>query len=311
MSNRPFLQKKPLESFQKDIQDTFRLLSYPNSKVEIMGTSRASFKYASDIDMFDVIYVHDDLKTFSKDISQFFKKMIRSINKDKDLYFVDFIATTDEDNQPKHWTRNEILKGDLSKIMTHKNVIKIDIAQYIDNRFVALSNWYEIRYPNGVGINAEKETRDTPQSLKQDMKKFYYEKQNYLKVLKRLFIIAQKDKNKKLLDKLIRIFESDLGKLYKLKSELDTMISVLENYNNKTTIERVKQSLQSIKQDSSATGFQFPPTYYNKFDKLQTYKSPRSLIPRLDALKKYLLEKVNKLTMKQIKSQRIGLSKYI
>lgn len=311
MSKPIILKKKPIESFHKDIQGTFKLLSYPNSKIDIMGTSSLRLKYASDIDIFDVIYVDEDLDKFKTSVSNFFKDMITKINADKDLYFIDFIATTDDDNNPKHWTNKQMATGHFDDIFTHKNVIKIDIAQFIDNRFLALSNWYEFRFSNGVGINQEKETRDSPQTLKEDMKRFYYEKGNYLKVLKRLFIIAQNDKNKKLTKKLVDIFESDIGKVYKIKSEIDTMISILDNYHDKTTIERVKNSLQSLKQDSSNTGFQFPQTYYNKYDKLLTYKSARSLIPKMEKIKEYLLDLVNKEVMKQIKSKRIGLSKYI
>ena len=237
--------------------------------------------------------------------------MIRSINKDGDLYFLDFIATTNDDGSPKHWTRQQILKSNFNDLLTHKNVIKIDVAQYTNGSFLPMSNWYEIRYENGRGINQDAETKDDPKSLREDIKKFYYEKRNYLKVLKRVFIIAQKDKNKKLINKLVSIFESDIGKLYKLKSEIGTMISVLENYSDAKTIERVKSSLQNIKQDSANTGFIFPQTYYNKYDKLLNYKTPRSLIPKLESIESYLLDKVNKLVMQEIKSKRIGLSKYI
>jgi hypothetical protein len=85
------------------------------------------------------------------------------------------------------------------------------------------------------------------------------------------------------------------------------MISVLENYSDAKTIERVKSSLQNIKQDSANTGFIFPQTYYNKYDKLLNYKTPRSLIPKLESIESYLLDKVNKLVMQEIKSKRIGI----
>jgi hypothetical protein len=319
MSTNIVTKKKPIQSFPKQEQDTFKLLSFPNSKLDIMGTSSMHFKYASDIDLFDVVYVHEDLKKFISTVSKFFKDMVKAIQANNDLYFLDFICMTD-DGDPLHWTAKDIKRGhtisndwkhSMVDIFHEQNVIKIDIAQYIDGRFTAISNWYEFRFPNGIGINQEKETRDTPKSLREDIKRFYYEKRNYMKVLKRVFIIAQKDKNKKLINKLVSIFESDIGKLYKLKSEIGTMISVLENYSDAKTIERVKSSLQNIKQDSANTGFIFPQTYYNKYDKLLNYKTPRSLIPKLESIESYLLDKVNKLVMQEIKSKRIGLSKYI
>lgn len=311
MSNKVILKKKPIESFAEQTRDVFKLLSFPDSKIDIMGTSSLRFRYASDIDLFDVIYVHEDLNKFKDTVTKFFHNMIRSINKDKDLYFIDFIATMDEDDKPVHWTRQQILSNDWSKIFDDNTVIKIDVAQYVGGRFTSISNWYQFHYPNGVGITVEKTTRDSPKSLKEDMKKYYYEKKNYMKVLKRLFIIATNTKNKKLVDKLVTIFESDLGKLYKIKSEIDTMISILDNYHDKTTIERVKNSLQLLKQDCSATSIQFQKTFYDKFDKLQTYKTARSLIPKLDKIKDYLLDLVNTRVLKEIKSKRIGLAKYI
>jgi hypothetical protein len=44
--------------------------------MEIMGTSSMKFKYASDVDLFDVIYVHTDLEAFKVRVKKFFQNMI-------------------------------------------------------------------------------------------------------------------------------------------------------------------------------------------------------------------------------------------
>ena len=305
-------KKRPIKSFPKEIQNTFNLLSYPDSRMEIMGTSSMKFKYASDVDLFDVIYVHTDLEAFKVRVKKFFQDMIKALNKDPNLYFIDFIALEDSDSNPKHWTRQEVLKGvNLEKVFEHKNVIKIDIAQYVAGRFLAVSNWYEFRWDNGKGINREKETKDTPLSLREDMKKFYYEKKNYLKVLKRYFIITQNKNLKSEQEKLIKIFESDLGKIYKIKSEQDTMISILEQYHDKTTIERVKEALQNQKNDIGTTTIGIPSSIFDKLDKLQSYKSAKSIENKLESIKHYLLEFVNKGVIEAIKKEKIGLDKYL
>jgi hypothetical protein len=300
MTKPIILKKKPVQSFANSTQNVFRLLSYPDSKVDVMGTSSLRFRYVSDIDLFDVIYIHTDKEKFRTQAVNFFQELIKKIRVENDLYFIDFIATMEND-EPKHWTKQEIVSNNFDSLFDHQNVIKIDIAQYTGGRFLAVSNWYEFRYGNGRGINQEKETRDSPKSLREDMKKIYYMKKNYMKVLKRLFIIATNDKNDKLVKKLTEIFESDLGKLYKIKSELDTMVSVLEVYHDKQTVDRVKSALQLLKQDCSTTGFQFQKSFYDKFDKLQTYKTYRSLNPKMKKIKEYLLTLINKEVMKKIK----------
>jgi hypothetical protein len=318
MSNA-IIKKKPIKAFPKSIQDTFELLTYGND-FDIMGTASLKFKYASDIDLFERVYTHNNLEVFTKKVISFFKNLVQDIEKDNNLYFLDLVCMMDKDENPLHWTAKDIKKGyviedktkyELKDIFRHKSVIKIDIAQYIAQRFVALSNWYEFRFSNGQGINQEKETRDSPKSLKYDMKKYYYEKKNYMKVLKRLFILALNSKNSGLTNKLVEVFESDIGRVYQLKSEIGTIISVLKKYPDKQTVERVHNSLELIKQDSTNTNYTFPDTYYKRFAKLHNSKTAKSMEKELIKLEEYFQDKVNKETMTAIKAHKIALTKYI
>jgi hypothetical protein len=89
---------------------------------------------------------------------------------------------------------------------------------------------------------------------------------NLMKVCKRLFILSLQENNDKLKQKLIYLFESDLGKLYKIKSEIDTIINVIQKkYNHETNDYLhvdIDKALENLKTKLSMTKYNFNETYY-------------------------------------------------
>ena len=241
---------KPLNSYSKDIQDVFQLINYKKSNSIIMGSNSMKFKYANDYDLFDVVKTNKNEMKLKKEIVNEFRIMANKIKKDTDIYFISFICGKDAD-EPKKWSLKELRNKNNDLINYINDVIKLDIMLYNGTYFIPFSNVYEF-YNKQKGINKAKITLNDANLLIQDINK-YDKKGNIMECLKRLFVISMNENDEILMNKLINIFESDIGYLYYIKSQFENMIDVLELYNNKTTIERVINSIQYFKLSRSKT----------------------------------------------------------
>ena len=299
--------KKDYE-YNANVKDVFNLISYKAHKPIVKGSNSMRFKYGSDYDLFSVVKTHENLDKLKKDVVKEFKDMMYRIRSHSDyIYFLYFKCGKDKDGKGIKWTMNEVIKGKKGNIKLIDNlegIIKIEIIAYMDGVFMPYSDVFEI-YNNGKGLNQEKVTIDNVESLEKDIEK-YKKENNLMKVFKRMFIIADVEKNVKRRDQFIQIFESDIGKLYKIKSDLGNMKSVLEIYKDKITLERCQNELQKLKETmANQTTYHFPLKIYRKFDVASKKKSSKSMSKDIEFLENNLLKVVNKLLEKQAKKLRI------
>ena len=180
--------------------------------------------------------------------------------------------------KPIKWSYTEINQGyktiDNTKIFFNEEllkldtIIKIEIAMFNGIEFIPISNVYEY-YIEKQGINQEKETRDDVKKLDDDIRKYSSDEHlNLMKVCKRLFVKALQHKNMSLKNKLILLFKSDIGKLYRVKSEIDCIISVIETRDNHTEndnlLQDINDALQNILSVLSSTQYKFNEKFYSK-----------------------------------------------
>jgi hypothetical protein len=308
------MKKKENYHYNNQVQDIFNLISYKKNNPIIMGSNAINLKYGADYDLFEIITTSQNKTDFVKEVKEHFQELISRIIEIPNVYFIDFKAGNIKDDGI-HWTVDEIKKGyqkngdkhfDLLNIFDEHSIIKIDVISLIGSYFTPFSNVYEFRYNNGRGINQEKETRDDLESLSKDMLN-YKDDGNYMKVLKRLFIIAQVNKNEKLINILIEIFDNDCGKLYKLKSDIDTIVELLNIHYNNKIVDDIHKELQLIKEELSKISlFMIPKTIYKRLDNLCKIKSRPALIRRLKLLYNVLMNIVNKNTKKMMRVKKIN-----
>jgi|688.fasta_scaffold146461_3 hypothetical protein len=134
------------------------------------------------------------------------------------------------------WTPADILKGfiilrDGSKftlkdaIKSKSGLTKLDVIAYVDNKFTEFSIIYRFTYKDN----------DISDSFKQMLLSFHttteisYLEQKYFKVIKRLFSIAKQNHNTTTLTLLTSILNSELGRIYTVISDINTIIYILEN----------------------------------------------------------------------------------
>jgi hypothetical protein len=129
-----------------------------------------------------------------------------------------------------------------------KNMIKIDIVTLNDGRFIEISEVYNIFIDGDSNMNCSKES--VRKELTDDMNEMIKEG-NLLKALKRKYSLLNIDnKDKAVREKLIDYFYSPIGLLNRCKSDLETMLIVIER--PKSDIGGIINSLQMLKEIISA-----------------------------------------------------------
>jgi len=136
------------------------------------------------------------------------------------------------------WTVPEILAGRKrlrnGDVITLKNAIhspgltKVDVIALVgNNRFTDFSVIYEFHWRNET-LNPM--DIDVPKSLKESYNGLIAEG-NYFKALKRKFALAKWENNYKEMNRISPILNSDLGRLYHIVGDIDTLIRLLEQPN--------------------------------------------------------------------------------
>jgi hypothetical protein len=136
------------------------------------------------------------------------------------------------------WTIPEVLHNtkilrDGSKItleyaFNSPGIAKLDCISIVgNNRFTDFSVIYELLC-NGKALNPD------PANIRISLQEniiAYGASGNYFKVIKRMFALAKLDKDQKMIEKLTPILNSNLGLLYLIVNDIDTLTTLLEQKN--------------------------------------------------------------------------------
>ena len=133
------------------------------------------------------------------------------------------------------WSVPEILQGHktlrdgrrftLEEAFSSPSITKLDVIGFVqNNRYTDFSMIYT--FYNGKKI-LNPDFIDVRKSL-QEAIKYYTQTGNVFKALKRKFSLARLDNDKKTVDELTALFNSDLGRLYALSSDIGTLLSLLD-----------------------------------------------------------------------------------
>jgi hypothetical protein len=149
-----------------------------------------------------------------------------------------FVAKDEIKFHVVRWTVSDVMDGHttlrdgrsytLGEAFTSPAIAKIDVISRVgDSRFSEFSAVYEF-------VKDKQVLNPTPKDISRSLLEAitaYTLAGNYFKVLKRTFSLARYEKNKELVAKLEPILNSDLGRLYIIVSDIDTLLFMLEKYN--------------------------------------------------------------------------------
>jgi hypothetical protein len=148
------------------------------------------------------------------------------------------------------WSMNDIFNGfkilpgginlTLEDALTHKSQINIELLAIVNNKITDLSNYFVLVFTDSSGkemaVNLPQSTITDfinyfKKNLQLSMKKLYYSEldYDYLKLVKRYWSYGRFTKDQKLINKLVPILNSNIALAGQLKSEIATIIKLLEN----------------------------------------------------------------------------------
>lgn len=203
-----------------------------DNDIFLLGSAgMASQQYFSDYDLYTTI---DDFDL--KKIENILKKT----EDNPDMYLIE-IKFQKGNRKIKFRTLEELKKREIEKIKW--DFVKIDYIVYTDFRLIELSIIYDMNTPED----------DLEKKLKKDIKE-YKKEGMYYKALKREFSLLnyryKQNKDDKKLEKrllqLSKFFNSQFGKLYILYSNLDAIVLLKENYDDKDAKKRIEIKLKDI-----------------------------------------------------------------
>lgn len=228
--------------FTDDKKKLFNLVSI-SDKFRIEGSSNIPkiINYG-DIDLLDIA----KNKT-PKEILKHFISVFKDIEKNNDVVITDFKCGK-KNGSPLRWTYNDLKKGSNNGVsfydaLNMESTIKLDIVKDDNGRFLEITTVYDFG-TNYIEISDEEFIKGLVEDYKEQIKE-----KNYFKALKRLFLIMKvTDKKNKNIDKLIDYFNEPVGFLYRLKSDLETTLLVIDKF----PIDDVKNNLDNIKESLSS-----------------------------------------------------------
>jgi hypothetical protein len=135
------------------------------------------------------------------------------------------------------WKPKQVLEGSLKlrdgreytleEAFKAPAIVKLDVVAFVENsRFTDFSIIYLFKN-KGKAIN-DVDTSNEENAIKQDLV-YYLASRNYFKVAKRMFSLARRKDDAKMLIKLNELLNGDLGRLYSILSDLGTLLFLFEN----------------------------------------------------------------------------------
>lgn len=274
---------------QVEIRKTMKILQFFDNVIELVGTSSLKSQlYPSDYDFMTKIN-----KTYPLDyIFVEFMDILKQIQDENNLYFIEFKfqnkdGTKFKINKIEDYT-HEIFKK-------HFNINKIEFCK-IDliinlnnmNEFKEVSCIYFFNHSkNDISID------EYLKSLKQDQVELYNEGK-YYKSLKRLLIISKLKDDLKMVEKLTTLFNSEIGKLYLLKNEIEASQLFLNSTRRKPDYKNNQKRVKLFLSNNGLKGLRLSQMdevvkIYDKMINdagLQFYKDNKITLKNLNVLSK-------------------------
>ena len=222
------LERRKLKT---ELYDIIKNLEIFETKLKLAGSaSLRSMMYYSDYDFNCKIRVRKQTPIYNE-----FKRIL-SFSNDK-LYFIEFKIEYIDGTKIKLNNVNDI------KLNMFKNIsfIKIDYIVFLDFIFKEVSIMYIFK-------ENDTDTDDIIKKLTDDYSELIDNGENF-KAMKRVFSIYKIQKDYPNMKKLTSLFNSNLGKIYVINSNLKTILLLKTMYDDLLTMKRIDINLKFLKID--------------------------------------------------------------
>lgn len=213
------------------------------------------------------------------------------------------------------WTPEEILKGyiirrgyklTLEKGFQQNALTKIDVISFSVNRYPEISMVYLFKL-KGKTANISFIGNDREVLLQNTIPPLIYE-DKFFKVCKRIFALERyrEKPNLRVLEILMKLFNSDLGRLYQIVVDLNTTDYMFDNY-SKLDMDKIKYMLDQIRfRTSNFVNKKYDKVEYKLLDLLGKFQDdPLKHRKELDSFKDQLFEMMNTQTKEFLDINRL------
>lgn len=268
-------------------KSVIKLLQY--NDIEIIGSAKSDFiKYPSDIDLQETITTD---KTF-EDIYHFFVNIFKKAKENKKVFITDFKCGFHA-GVPVRWNYETLMQGfqmigedkiTFEQCLSQMSTIKIDLVSLERGRFVEYSNNYYFYFEKYNHRNTnQKEKKELENALLYNYYQLLKDGKQY-KALKRLYSYYKIKGLYKKLRQLEQLFNSDTGKLSKMKSSLETIDLVLNQTFRRPAKIDIIHNLNVVKRHI--------PQYENEVNNIIKL-SLNEMSPKLNELIKQMNNEIN------------------
>ena len=233
-----------MRQFTDEKIELFELVSIQD-KYRIEGSSNIEkIVNYGDIDLLDIAK-----KMSNKKILEHFKHVFEEVKKFPRVVITDFKCGMHK-GASLRWTYADLVKGEnkgvsFNDALKMKSTIKLDIVVNLFDRFLEITTVYDFGH-NYVEISDKAFIKDLVDDYKEQVKN-----NNLYKAIKRIFLIMKiTDKKNAKLIKFINYFNEPYALLYRIKSDLETTLLVIDE--PKFKLGDVKNNLDNIKESLSS-----------------------------------------------------------
>jgi hypothetical protein len=258
------------KKYNNNIKKIAKLMSL-ESKVNIVGSAKVKRNiFYSDYDSFSTIKGKNENMIYNH-----FKSVFEIIKNSENTIITDFKMGENAKGDPLRWDYEAIKRRENNGItfeqaLKQKSMIKMDVVTLLNGRFIEITEVYNIYIDGESNFDYSKE--NVRHELMHDMQEQIKEG-NYMKALKRRYSLLNLDnKNKAEREKLIDYFNSPIGLLNRCKSDLETMLTVIQS--PKFDIDEIRESLQMLKEQIFAFSVENNIEEISKLKTKQNMKVP-------------------------------------
>jgi hypothetical protein len=283
-------------------EKVFKVLQIGNA--EIIGSSAInSIKYASDVDLQEHIYTEDSYE----DILKRFQKKFKFAKETDGIWITDFKCGVIHGGIPVRWDYDSIMKGHqfidgqnryFTTCLQQESIIKMDVIALVDGKFTEYSENYYFVFPNQFSTQPNK-GEDLKPYLINDYFKYVKEGKRF-KALKRLFGFFKHSGNQKQKDKLIKFFNSPVGKFNQQISSLRIILDVMDNTFKPVKLSDIKHNIKLIIPD-------IPDNYKGRLEHILGYDSHEGVKKKIEAIVKVMEEQINEEVKKFMDANKFNI----
>jgi hypothetical protein len=285
-------------------------------------------RYTPNNSLFQIATIYFKKGLLTKKEYVIIRKLLNSPNLGGDAY--DIINNIFREHKILRWSVEEIFQGSkmlpgnkqikLSQALTHRTPVKIDMLAPLNGKFIEITNFFLLATnENGKlhSINLEYDiTKESyleealSKLLPLDIDKLYYSNAFYspFKMIKRLYTLAIQSENEVLLNQLVPILGSSISMLYQIKSEIDTLVVVIETAHD-APMDMINHQLDELK-SRFATIIEIQDKQLKEIELLLNeiinQNQPDAKIELLKQLKKMIVPILNNYTIKYL--EKVGLN---